>query len=135
MGVLGEWLGGTLEKVWPSKPWSAKISSTKEAINETGDVPADDASGPDFRRQHRGLHPGGEPYPDAHRREGARARAEAARAQRSRSGARAGAVAPAPRRVGRARLPWLRPGARRPDPGRQHRTDEGREALRPGAQR
>ena len=52
--------------------------------------------------------------------------------QRPRSRREAGAVAPAPGGVDLAQVPGLRPAARRPDPGRQHRPDEGRQALRPG---
>ena len=61
--------------------------------------------------------------------------AQAARRKRHRRRARFGRVASARGRGHRPRLPRLRPAARRSDPGRQHRPDEGGEALRPGTQR
>ena len=65
-------------------------------------------------------------------RGGARAGAALARTGRPRRRRQPGAVAPAPGRLDLAPVPGLRPAARRPDPGRQYRPDEGREALRPG---
>ena len=59
-------------------------------------------------------------------------RAPPARPRRPRGRRAAGAVAPAPGGLGLAPVPGLRPAARRPDPGRQHRPDEGGQALRPG---
>ena len=56
---------------------------------------------------------------------------KSARPQRPRSRRCADPVAPAPRRLDFPPIPGLRPAARRPDPGRQRRPDEGREALRP----
>src|SRR3977135_2657623 len=48
------------------------------------------------------------------------------------SGAPAGAIAPPPGGRHRPRLHGLRIAARRSDPGRQHRSDESGQALRPG---
>ena len=77
------------------------------------------------------LHFGGEPPAHALAGRGADAGAAVAEGQRSGGGRKAGAVAPAAGGVGFAQIPGLRTAARRPDPGGQHRPDEGGEALRP----
>src|SRR3989442_9644144 len=77
--------------------------------------------------QPRGLRPDGQPVSDSLR--GRRARPSAALPRGRRLGSRplAGPVAPAAGGGGRPRLPRLWAAARGPDPGRQHRLDEGRE--------
>lgn len=51
------------------------------------------------------------------------------------SGAPTGSFPSAPGHFDRPRLSWLRIAPRRPDPGRQHRVDEGGQALRSVARR
>src|SRR5437879_11286946 len=128
---------GTKAEAWHSNIESAKIIAKEVLRNANAsddDAPRFDAR-TDAHGQPRGLRPDGQPVSDSLR--GRRARPGAALPRGRRPGSRplAGAVAPAAGGGGRPRLPRLWAAARGPDPGRQHRLDEGREALRPGARR
>ncbi len=67
--------------------------------------------------------------------EGKAVRERLPRTRRPRGRASPRALASAPGGVDRAQLSGLWPAARRPDPGRQYRPDESRQALRPRAER